>query len=298
MNNKLKKSIFKRKNTIHYTLNQFISKPFRNEITTAYAFFRMIDDYVDENPQKKKEFFNAKKNLEKTLKGKSTITKKITKQEENALSIITDFSKLARKKQFEKKWIDDFMNSMESDLNKQICTTKKQSEIYIRGSAESFALFMAQIFNLPKYTHKHARVFGRSMQMINIIRDVDEDLKLGRWYLPLKETKHTLKKPTRKYIMQHQKEFCLFMKDHIELFYQKIDYLYQQQEISFPKKIKIIINTAIKIYLWTAKKIEANPMIVFEKKVKPNKLRIISILIQEYIKVRLNKTNMRKKATT
>ncbi|HOJ99967.1 MAG TPA: hypothetical protein PLW34_10425 [Termitinemataceae bacterium] len=42
-----------------------------------------------------------------------------------------------------------------------------------------------------------------------------------------------------------------------------------------PYRYRIPIMTAADMYFWTAKQIEKNPLVVFERKVKPRKTRII-----------------------
>lgn len=45
-------------------------------------------------------------------------------------------------------------------------------------------LFMAEILGLSPESHPYARLLGRAYQLINMIRDVGEDLRLGRVYIP------------------------------------------------------------------------------------------------------------------
>jgi phytoene synthase len=45
---------------------------------------------------------------------------------------------------------------------------------------------MCAIMGLPEESYHHACMMGRNMQYINFIRDIDEDIGLGRRYLPLK----------------------------------------------------------------------------------------------------------------
>lgn len=42
-----------------------------------------------------------------------------------------------------------------------------------------------------------------------------------------------------------------------------------------PHRFKVAIKTASDMYNWTAKSIETNPMIVFEKKLKPKKRQVL-----------------------
>ena len=63
------------------------------------------------------------------------------------------------------------------------------------------------------------------------------------------------------------------------------DFVYEWDEESrkgfkhIPYKCRVPIKTAANMYRWTAKKIENNPMIVFDRKVKPTKFKILSYLL-------------------
>lgn len=46
---------------------------------------------------------------------------------------------------------------------------------------------MARIMDLSEDSFIHARYLGRAMQYLNFIRDIQEDLTLGRQYLPYDE---------------------------------------------------------------------------------------------------------------
>ena len=46
---------------------------------------------------------------------------------------------------------------------------------------------MAKIMELPSESYESAMHLGRAMQFVNFIRDIDEDLWLGRNYFPKKE---------------------------------------------------------------------------------------------------------------
>jgi phytoene synthase len=78
---------------------------------------------------------------------------------------------------------------MQMDIDKREYKTLDDTLEYIYGSAEVIGLFMAQIMGLPEEAHDFAKMQGRAMQFINFIRDIDEDITLGRRYFPTQDLK-------------------------------------------------------------------------------------------------------------
>lgn len=259
---KVKREIFRKGSKTYYNASRFFPRHIRDEVTTLYAFVRIVDDYVDATPQQEKEFYDIKEQLATRWNGKASGNK-----------LVDDFVSLAEEREFKKEWVDAFMHSMEFDLSGKVCITRKQTDEYIHGSAEVIGLFMARIMDLPEKSYTYAKKLGYSMQMINFIRDVNEDLELKRWYLPIKIGDMTLKGLSKEYFLEHQEEFSQFMRAHIQEYYrERKDALKGLKYI--PRRVRIPIKVASNMYHWTAQQIEKNPMIVFEKKVKPSKTRI------------------------
>ena len=268
-----KKTIFKQGSTTYYTSSIFFPKEIRDDVYTLYAYVRTADDLVDNIPQQKKEFLELKKQTMQALGGKKV------KNE-----IIQDFAELAKKKKFRKTWIDAFLKAMEQDLKKVEFKTLNQTEKYIYGSAEVIGLFMAKIMNLEKKAYKQAMMLGKAMQYINFIRDIKEDQDRGRTYLPLNDAKKCgLENLEIKTIQENKEAFKEFMKQQLQRFYE-YDKDAREGFKHIPKKYLTPIKTAQDMYLWTAKKIEQNPQIVMQKKVKPKKHTIIAQIIKNQIR--------------
>ena len=80
-----------------------------------------------------------KENYYKAIKGKKT----------NDL-VVNKFAELVEKKNFDKNWVDAFLDSMEMDIHKNSYETLNETIEYIYGSAEVIGLMMAKIMNLSK----------------------------------------------------------------------------------------------------------------------------------------------------
>jgi phytoene synthase len=126
--------------------------------------------------------------------------------------------------------------------------------------------------DLPPEAWFHAQRLGRAMQYINFIRDMDEDRKLGRRYLPLAGSGLASLEPG--HVRAHPAQFESFLAHHLEL------YRGWQGEAEagyrfLPRRYRIPIKTAGDMYNWTARTIRRRPLLVFERKVKPSRGRII-----------------------
>jgi phytoene synthase len=259
------KEVFAKGSKTYYNASKFFPKNTRKEVTTCYAFVRIVDDFVDDIPPKPKEFNKWDALWQQSWNGKKS-----------NIQTIDNFVFLAKKKGFEKEWVTSFFKSMRFDLDNEICKNKQDSIDYMYGSAEVIGLMMAKILNLSKESLPYAGVLGRSMQYINFIRDIDEDNNLKRRYLPGSYSLNpkTIKQKN-KFITQIRKEIQQY-------------YVWEKKGSKGYKFIsyapRVAIMTASDMYKWTAHKIEKNPLVVFERKVKPSKTRILFTGLKNCIK--------------
>jgi len=226
---------------------------------------RIADDLVDTIPQKKAEFYAFKERYRRAKEGETT-----------GDIVIDSFIDLAEKKQLEFSLMDAFLNSMELDLYTKTYPTIDKLKTYLYGSAEVIGLLVAKVLELPIESYPHAMAHGRSLQYINFLRDLPEDLALGRVYFPQDELKeHKLDNLKYQHVSSNLSGFKKFLHSQLNR------YLRWQQEAEkgfhyIPKRYLIPIKTASEMYKWTARIIWNNPLIVYVRKVKPSILRIIS----------------------
>lgn len=272
-NKKKYKRIFKKGSKTYYYSSIFFSKKVKLDVMVLYSFVRIADDFIDSIPQQKDDFFKFKKLTYEALDGKE-----ISDYEYDFL--INDFVELFNRKEFEKNWLDSFFNSMENDLEIVEMKTLKETEEYIYGSAEVVGLFMAKILDLDKESYHYAKMLGKSMQYINFIRDFNEDIKLKRTYLPIDDAKQfNLDNLSKSTIFKNKEFFEMFIRKQVNLFF---DWDKEARKgFKYIKKRDLIpIKTAQDAYYWTAKQIYKDPFIIFKKKVKPSKSKIIYFAIR------------------
>ncbi|MCX7881809.1 MAG: phytoene/squalene synthase family protein [Brevinematales bacterium] len=258
---KLFTSIFKKGSKTYFNSSLFFPEEIREKVFRLYAFVRVADNYVDTIPQKKEEFYAFKEAYLQSREGKNS-----------GNPIIESFVELSRELDFPREWADAFLAAMEADLTKTRYTTLEETCQYMYGSAEVIGYFMGRIMGLPEEALPYAGLLGRAMQYINFIRDIAEDLTYDRIYLPLNESPFPdLREETCR---KDPPAFESYIRKQIER------YLAWQKEAThgyqyIPKRMLIPIKTAADMYAWTAHKIFQNPWIVYQKKVKPPKWRIL-----------------------
>jgi phytoene synthase len=251
---------FRQGSRTYFNSSLFFPQEVRRDVFALYGFVRVADDYVDSIPQDSDGFYRFKASYQRALK-----------QGPIGDPIIDAFVELAGRKRFDPAWTEAFLHSMELDLSKKEYDRLEETLEYIYGSAEVIGLFMAKVMDLAPESFPRAEMLGRSMQYINFIRDIDEDRTLGRRYLPLEGT--PLESLDPDYVRSRPVQFSEFLRHHLD----KYRVWQQEAEEGFhyiPRRYLIPIKTASDMYNWTARTIEKNPLVVFERKVKPSKGRI------------------------
>ena len=261
--------VFKAGSTTYFNSSLFFPPAMRAEVFALYGFVRVADNFVDAVPQEAGAFRRFVARYRAARIG--------TKADD---AIIDDFVALSNKLQFAPAWTDAFLASMEADLTKRFYRTEEETLAYVYGSAEVIGLFMAAIMRLPEAAYFAAQRLGRAMQIINFIRDAAEDAAMGRRYLPLECDGTRLLDvpgdwlPTREWARANPEKWTAFLRTHLARYAD-----WQAQAESgyrfIPRRPRMAVRTAGDMYNWTARRIAADPFVVFERKVKPKKWRIV-----------------------
>lgn len=87
----------------------------------------------------------------------------------------------------------DLLDGVSRDLEPEGYETWDDLERYCEGVASTVGVMCAQVFGIPggpaqqQIALGHARTLGIAMQLTNILRDIGEDARTGRCYLPEEE---------------------------------------------------------------------------------------------------------------
>lgn len=269
MSGEIQAQVFKAGSTTYFNSSLFFPPAMRAEVFALYGFVRVADNFVDAIPQEAEAFRRFVARYRAAWAG--------TPADD---AIIDDFVALARQLEFDPAWTDAFLASMEADLTQRFYRTEAEMLEYVYGSAEVIGLYMAKIMRVPAEAQFAAQRLGRAMQVINFIRDAAEDAGLGRRYLPLERDGVRLLDvpddwlPSREWAQAHPAEWTAFLRGHLER------YAAWQAEAEagyrfIPRRPRTAVRTAGDMYNWTARRIAADPFVVFERQVKPKKGRIL-----------------------
>ena len=194
----------------------FLPKIQREAMTALYAFCREVDDVVDECTDY--SVAQTKLNWWKSEVANlyaNTPQHPVTK----ALQPVVAQFNLAQEHFLE------IIDGMEMDLKFNRYEDFKQLQLYCYRVASVVGLLSAQIFGFKnRKTLKYAHDLGMAFQLTNIIRDVGEDARRGRIYLPLDELKKA--KVTEDDILQSRetpqiKELIEYQIERAESYYDK-----------------------------------------------------------------------------
>jgi phytoene synthase len=154
----------------------FLEPARRQAITALYAFCREVDDVVDECPDP--ALARAKLGWWRD-EVKALFAGRPTHPVTQALAVsLTGFS-------LPQEQLLEIIDGMEMDLDQVRYADFKALHLYCYRVASVVGLLAAEIFGYTdRLTLKYAHDLGLAFQLTNIIRDVGEDARRGRIYLP------------------------------------------------------------------------------------------------------------------
>ncbi|MBK8945722.1 MAG: presqualene diphosphate synthase HpnD [Ignavibacteriae bacterium] len=265
----------KSKSSFYYTF-AFLPKQKRNAIKSIYAFCRMTDDIVDNSKESKEQKIANlkiwKNDFEKSLNGKS----------ENPLLIelynVIKFYKIPTQPFF------DLIDGVEMDLEKNRFENFEELKKYCYNVASTVGLMTIPIFGYKNSTtEKFAVNLGIALQLTNIIRDVNVDVKNDRIYLPKEDLEKFNYSEFDLMNSVYNENFCDLMKFEAERareFYRDGD-----KYLSKEDKSNMFTARAMEyIYLRLLDKIEIENFNVFSKKISVSNFNKIFIALFVFIK--------------
>ncbi|MBQ4493652.1 MAG: squalene/phytoene synthase family protein [Elusimicrobiaceae bacterium] len=247
----------------------FLSKKQKEALGLVYAFCRYADDIVDDN------FENAPKLLAELKQDLITPQKKFFK---NLEKVIEDYS-------IPKQYFFDLIDGVEYDLKKPVrFETFENLEWYIYRVAGVVGLMCIHIFGFKnQQTKQYAITLAKAVQMTNILRDIAEDSKIDRVYLPLEDLKN----------FKVSQEDILKTKDTPEITKllaferQRTEAFYKQAELLLPKEdFKNMFAARIMGNIYKAIFDKTHPCKIFKHKLKLNKIQKIFIVLKTWSNIK------------
>ncbi|MEK7818929.1 MAG: squalene/phytoene synthase family protein [Bacteroidota bacterium] len=164
--------------TFYYSF-LFLPKQKREAISLVYAWCRATDDIVDSDlsvSNKRARLLLWAKEFDKAINHKSDypILNRVGK-------IISEFN-------IPVEHFHELISGMEMDLTKTRYETFDELLNYSYRVASSVGLMCTEIFGYSqKQTIEYSKMLGYSLQLTNILRDIKNDAKRNRIYLPLSD---------------------------------------------------------------------------------------------------------------
>jgi len=172
-------AITRSSNTSFYYSFSLLPKQKREAIHTVYAFCRTTDDIVDEDRDERHKGVLLRKwrmELNRSLRGKSTFP------------LLNQLSSTAQRFNIPVEHFYELIRGMEMDLRTTRYRTFDELREYCYLVASSVGLMCRKIFGYRnESTRDYAIYLGIALQLTNILRDIKDDAKRGRIYIPLED---------------------------------------------------------------------------------------------------------------
>ena len=159
----------------------FLKKEKREALTALYAYCREVDDIADEcldHEIASKKLNWWREEVERLFKGEPQhpVSKALH-------PFLSHFN-------LSKNYFIEIIDGMEMDVKFNRYESFEQLELYCYRVASCVGILSAHIFGFKnKDTLTFAKNLGIALQLTNIIRDLGEDARRGRIYIPLDELK-------------------------------------------------------------------------------------------------------------
>jgi phytoene synthase len=147
----------------------------RSDITTFYAFCRIIDDIADDDRRDQETKRRELAMWRQSLRGQFA--------DETALA--RSVRQLIATYRITPEMLEEIITGVEMDIDLRRYTTWEDLCVYCHRVASAVGLVSIEIFGYKNpQCRNYAIALGLALQMTNIIRDVAIDLKADRIYLP------------------------------------------------------------------------------------------------------------------
>ena len=187
---KFSRKVLKTHSTSFFIVTRFLPKFMRDEVELVYGSVRFPDEIVDsfdiKNDEKKVLLSNWRNKYRLALESKSfedSINKDVP-------ILLAGFTEVVKKYSIPSSYYESFLDAMELDVEpRNFENTDDLIDNYVYGSAIVVGYFLAYVYGSSqndnfKETLKSSKELGIALQLTNFIRDINEDLKRRRIYIP------------------------------------------------------------------------------------------------------------------
>ncbi|MDH7515604.1 MAG: phytoene/squalene synthase family protein [Bacteroidota bacterium] len=150
----------------------------RSDAYTIYAFCRLVDNIVDEEMGTKD---SVQSRLDELRRSVSAIYDGVTPDDE----LLRALGRTIETRRVPRGYFLELLNGVGMDLEKRTYETFDELSVYCYRVASVVGQMLAYVFGATTdEALARAADLGTAMQLTNILRDIGEDLKRGRVYVP------------------------------------------------------------------------------------------------------------------
>lgn len=261
--------------TTYYFASRCLPFKKRREVDAVYGFIRMADEWVD-NPghlTREEQLRKLRDYRSQFLDGMAGCC-----PDEGVLRAFTD---VARSSKMPPEEPLVFLEAMEMDLEHTRYRTYSELQRYMRGSASAVGIMLCYVLGVPRHPMSidAAVALGEALQLTNCLRDVGEDAKRGRIYIPQEDLE--LFGVSEEDILNHcvTENFKQLMKFEIA----RARTCYEQADLGIPflpKSIKMAVLAARVLYCKILDSIEKQDYDVFSKRAHTTSLQKMITLLK------------------
>ena len=167
--------------TTYFFASRRLPAQLRRRVHALYGFVRVPDEWVDNprkmSPPEREQKLNEYRN--ELIRGMDGVSPTVP--------VLRAFCDVAREVSMPLDEPLTFLDAMEQDLYTTRYETYEDLREYMRGSAASVGLMMCHLLEVPMddMIQSAAISLAEAMQLTNFLRDVGEDIRRGRIYLPM-----------------------------------------------------------------------------------------------------------------
>ena len=162
-----------------------LPKPKRDALTALYAFMRLVDDVADEGDNvadKQRGLAKWRAAFDRALTQRSDAP---INEEPHGVSVLPALVDTMQRYSMPSRYLHDLISGAEMDLTVHTYPTFERLKEYCYRVAGTVGLTCTHVFGFrDSHALDLAEKLGLAFQLTNIIRDVHEDYKLGRVYIP------------------------------------------------------------------------------------------------------------------
>ena len=251
-----------------------LGKERRRDITTFYAFCRLIDDIAD----------STELSVEGKAKQLATWREALVRQTNREDNLAAEIRALLAKYKLTPAMLEEIIAGVEMDLRKVRYANFEELRLYCYRVASAVGLVSIEIFGYKNArTKEYAVDLGLALQTTNIIRDVAKDLRTGRIYLPQDEMARFGYSENDLSDAKYNEAFLALM----EFQAQRSHKFYETAEQKLPnedRKSMVAAEIMSTVYRKLLRKIEADRFRVFEKDYRLNRVQKTALIAAHFLR--------------